>query len=104
MTYQIGKKYLITTDGWFFTPDGKSYCSVFGTIKDIANVQQVLGITPNSKSTNWYLTIGNLTIAGCQIHYALQTDICNCNRIDDEVIVDGEAKIFNRESRVYFAD
>ena len=31
-------------------------------------------IKTNVKSTNWYVLIGNMIIAGCQIHYAIQTD------------------------------
>ena len=28
----IGDKVLVTTDGWFFAPDGETYRAVFGTV------------------------------------------------------------------------
>jgi len=69
----IGKKYLITTDNWFIAPDGESYRSAFGTIKGIMSDEQTLGIKTNRGSTNWYVQIGCMLIAGCQIHYAVET-------------------------------
>lgn len=72
-----GQKALITTDNWFFAPDGNSYRAVFGTVKAARTAEETLGVRPNGKSTNWYVEIGNMTIAGCQIHYAVRTDTCN---------------------------
>jgi len=69
----IGKKYLITTDEWFIAPDGESYRAVFGTIKAVMSDEQTLGIKTNRGSTNWYVQIGSMFIAGCQIHYAVET-------------------------------
>lgn len=71
---KVGTKALITTDGWFFGPDGELYKSVFGTIKGVYSSEETLGIKTNAKSTNWYVVIGNMTLAGCQIHYAIETD------------------------------
>jgi len=72
-------KYLITTDAYFFAPDGNQYIAVWGTIKGVYSSKQTLGIETNAKSTNWYIVIGNMIIAGCQIHYAIKCDKVNFN-------------------------
>lgn len=78
MKYKLGKKYLITTDTWFLGPDGESYKAVFGTLIGIFPDTEILGLAKtNRNSANWYIEIGNLIIAGCQIHYALRTDSCS---------------------------
>ena len=105
MNIKIGDKALITTEGWFFAPDGVSYRAVFGTVKGISTSEDTLGVKTNAKSTNWYVEIGNMLVAGCQIHYAIKTDKCN----DDKAIcwsssaADG-LKEFERPSSIYFAD
>lgn len=68
----IGSQVLITCDNWFYAPDGQSYRAVWGTVKGIRQDSDVLGIKTNARSTNWYLEIGNMILAGCQIHYALE--------------------------------
>jgi hypothetical protein len=69
-------KYLITTDGWFFGPDGRQYKAVWGEVE--VTDDSVLGIKTNSRSTNWYVKVGtddsNVIVAGCQIHYAVKCD------------------------------
>lgn len=79
---RVGEKALITTDNWFWAPDGRQYNGVFGTIKGIKTAEATLGIKPNGKSANWYLEIGNMVIAGCQIHYAVRA--CTC--CEDELL------------------
>ena len=74
MLPQIDEKYLITTDSWFLGPDGNQYKAVFGTVTAVLTDKEYLGITTNRQSTNWYLVIGEMVIAGCQIHYAVRTD------------------------------
>ncbi|WP_273691684.1 hypothetical protein [Ketogulonicigenium vulgare] len=74
---KIGKKYLISCDAFFMTPDGDSYQAVFGTVHGVQDAEQVLGIKTNSRSTNWYVVIGDMIIAGCQIHYAMRADSYN---------------------------
>jgi len=71
-----GRNYLITTDAWFFAPDGNTYRSVFGKVTAIQTDAEVLGLKTNAKSTNWYIVVGNMIIAGCQIHYVIQTEEC----------------------------
>ena len=73
----VGKTVLITTDHWFYAPDGKTYRAVFGTLRNVLADSDVLGIKTNARSTNWYLEIGNMVIAGCQIHYAVWAPTCH---------------------------
>jgi len=70
----IGKKVLVTTDNWFYGPDGYSYRGVYGTLNAILEDNQLLGVQTNRHSTNWYLSVGDVLIAGCQIHYCVVTD------------------------------
>ena len=67
-------KYLITTDSWFYAPDGIKYRSVWGDVKIIEDT--TLGLKTNRNSTNWYAFIGSedkgMIVAGCQIHYAVK--------------------------------
>jgi hypothetical protein len=70
----IGDKVLVTTDHWFFAPNGESYSAAHGTLKGIFSDVETLGIRTNAKRTNWYVEIGNMLIAGCQIHYAVKCD------------------------------
>ena len=104
--YHIGKTYLITMDAWFTAPNGMRYNCVFGTVRSIINAADQLGITVNSRSMNFYINIGNLSIAGCQVHYAVE-----CERIDtnlggvyDFTIKDGEIICYIRDSYIYDAD
>lgn len=78
----VGDTVLLTTDNWFFAPDGRQYRAVFGTVYGIFNDHEVLGIKTNARSTNWYVGIGNMIVAGCQIHYAVKTDTCSFEKID----------------------
>lgn len=103
----IGQKFLITCDNWFFAPDGQSYKAVFGEVKGVHSDKETLGIETNSKSTNWYLEIGNVIIAGCQIHYAVRTDVCDCDvpsndlerHEDKPVQIPYKNRIYNTEDK-----
>ncbi|MFW5830785.1 MAG: hypothetical protein ACOCVA_00950 [Prolixibacteraceae bacterium] len=66
-----GENYLVTTDGWWFAPDGMQYKSVWGKAS-IMKTEDVLGFTPLRPSTNWFICIGDVVIAGCQIHYLIR--------------------------------
>lgn len=84
----IGDSVLVSTDNWFIAPDGKQYRAAFGVLKGIFTDSDMLGIKTNARSTNWYLQVGNLVIAGCQIHYALKTETywSDANIIDDKKV------------------
>lgn len=73
---KVGNKVLVTTSEWFFAPDGREYKAVYGTLRGVFTAEETLGIKPNGKSTNWYAQIGNAVVAGCQIHYVVQSDYC----------------------------
>ncbi len=101
---EVGKKALITCDNWFYAPDGRSYRAVFGTVRAVKGDQQTLGIKTNARSTNWYVEIGSMLIAGCQIHYALRTDTAITGMVSDFREVDGKVIEFDRPSYIFDAD
>lgn len=98
---KVGDKAIITTDNWFYAPDGRQYRAVFGTIKAVRSAEETLGIVPNAKSTNWYVEIGNMIIAGCQIHYVLKTDTCNIEDCFNWEYIEGEVRYYKSPSNIY---
>jgi hypothetical protein len=64
-----GQRYLVTTDNWFFAPNGDQYKAAWGKC-EIKNIKEVFGFDPIRPSTNWYLEVGSdskkIIIAGCQ--------------------------------------
>ena len=74
---QNGKKYLVTTASWFIAPDGEEYRAVWGVAKCL-ETKETFGFTPNRNHANWVYEIGDgdgkITIAGCQVLYAIQSD------------------------------
>ena len=95
---------LVSTDNWFIAPDGASYRAVFGEVKGIHTAEETLGVQTNKHSTNWYLEIGNMMIAGCQISYAIRSDTCDFKNHVREIEHEGKLN-FNEEnnSRIYDA-
>ena len=79
----VGTNVLVTTQNWFIAPDGKQYKAVFGTVNGIHSDEDTLGIKTNRASTNWYVVVGSMTIAGCQIYYSIETDNCNFDYVQD---------------------
>lgn len=102
---QIGEKVLITTDAWFVAPNGEMYNAVFGTVQAIQSAEETLGIKTNSKSTNWYVQVGRMTIAGCQIHYCIRTDEVSTIPPKREIEHDGKLNACRTNlTRIYEAD
>jgi len=102
---EIGKTYLITTDNWFVAPDGKQYQAVYGTVNAILSDDETLGIKTNARSTNWYVSIGRMLIAGCQVHYAIQCDHANADESESWSMDAANGLVVARSpSRIYFAD
>lgn len=101
-----GQKYLINTDQWFFAPDGENYKAVWGTVHGVVDAEQTLGLKTNRNSTNWYVAIGDMIIAGCQIHYAIAATSYNPNpSVTAEIDHDGKRlAVSNATSRIYNAD
>ena len=105
MNLQVGKKALITTDNWFQAPDGKQYKSVFGTVHGVFSDEDTLGIKTNRGSSNWYVVIGNMTVAGCQIHYGFATETCNLGEYEDYMTSAEHGVLkYTSPSRIYNAD
>jgi CYTH domain-containing protein len=104
MNPEINKKYLITTDKWFVAPDGEYYKAVFGKVTAILNDEETLGIKTNRNSSNWYMQIGNMTIGGCQIEYAIRTDSVSMKRPVREIDFEGKNNINKHAlTRIYKA-
>ena len=102
---KIGDKFLITCDNWFIAPDGEQYRAVFGTVHGVQDSEATLGIKTNAKSTNWYVMIGNMVLAGCQIHYAVRCDDYSDNPPTVECEHDGQYKTSKGAmTRIYNAD
>lgn len=100
-------KYLITTDSWFFGPDGFQYRAVWGEVQIIED-DKALGIRTNARSSNWYAKVGteenHVIVAGCQIHYAVKTDT-KPKEVQSEInITDGIKKTERRENTIYIAE
>lgn len=105
MEFKVGEKYLINTDNWFTAPDGESYKAAFGTVTAVLSDNETLGIKTNRGATNWYVLIGNMLIAGCQIHYCIKTNKVSFSACTREFEYEGELKICpSSGSRIYNAD
>lgn len=102
--FKIGDKVLITTNEWFYAPNGQQYRAVFGTVKAINSSETTLGVKTNARSTNWYAEIGNMLVAGCQIHYAVKTNSVNLSDKETWEVINGECKIAKSPSCIYNAD
>lgn len=104
MKIEVGQKWLITTDEWFFAPDGETYRAVYGTVKAVNTDADTLGIKTNRGSSNWYICIGNMIVAGCQIHYAIQTEFVSDEAPLREIEHEGELRTARLpNTRIYFA-
>lgn len=99
-----GDRALVTTLNWFTAPNGRQYQAVFGTVRAIRTAEAALGVQPKAPSTNWYLEIGNMLIAGCQVHYAVRTEQCALGRVDAWHVHQGQLHEHQAPSRIYFAD
>lgn len=102
--FNIGDKVLVTTDAWFFGPDGRHYRGAWGTLHGIASDSETLGVKTNARSTNWYARVGGVLIAGCQIHYAVECPQCPPRAVDDFEVKDGVVRNFVRPSSILDAD
>lgn len=103
--YVAGETYLITSSSWFIAQDGHQYRAVWGTVHGIHDSLQVLGIRTNAKSTNWYIHVGNMTIAGCQVHHAIR---CREPHLGDIRMLQGNAErpeaVYATRSHIYNAN
>lgn len=102
---EVGQKALVTVDNWFYAPDGKQYRAVFGTVHAVRTAEESLGVKPNGRSTNWYLQIGRMTLAGCQVHYVLRCDECTSESAKDWTAdAQNGLREYDRPNVIYHAD
>lgn len=101
---EVGDKVLVTCDNWFYAPNGQNYRAVFGTVRAVRTAEDALGVRPNGKSTNWYVEVGNMTIAGCQVHYVVKTNRCDLGDVRAWTEDKGVVVRFDRPSHIYDAD
>lgn len=103
----LGETCLITTDSWFYAPNGQNYRAVFGTLQFVDNSMNALGIKVNSRSADWFVTVGNqspILIAGCQIHYCIKTNECHLGDVEYYVGDDTPPKLTSRQSSIFNAN
>ena len=103
----LSGKYLITTDSWFYAPDGLKYRSVWGEVNLMEDSE--LGIKTNRNSSNWYAHIGSknkgVIVAGCQIHYAVRCEKPpNTGRVKEQYYGESAAHEYERVSEIYLAE
>ena len=104
MKPDLNKSYVITTDAFFFAPDGEQYKAVFGTVTAILNDEQTLGIKTNRGSSNWYVVIGDMIVAGCQIHYCIRSDGFSKKPTKMQIVHDGQLSYHDENiTRIYDA-
>jgi len=100
-------KYLITTDAWFYAPDGKQYKAAWGDVEIIEDTS--LGLKTNRNSTNWYAKVGSnqnhILIAGCQIHYAVKCEEKPNTESSEDWQADAQngVKLYERPTSIYIA-
>lgn len=102
--FKVGAKVLITTQNWFLAPDGREYRAVHGTIKAVRDSKASLGLDTNRNSTNWYVEVGNMMIAGCQIFYLVAAPECQLSKVQYDSLHEGKYIECERRSRIYNAD
>ena len=100
-------KYLITTDAWFYAPDGKQYKAAWGDVQIIEDT--FLGLKTNRNSSNWFAKVGSeqkhIIIAGCQIHYAVKCEEKPNTEASEDWQADAQngVKLYERPSSIYVA-
>lgn len=95
---EVGKTYLVNSKEFFRGDDGRAYQAVWGTLNGIVDAEEMLGIKTNRNTSNWYVDIGNMQIAGCQVHQVIRCDTCNFGPVED--CITGEVT----PSRIYNAN
>jgi hypothetical protein len=100
-------KYLITTDRYFVAPDGKTYTAVWGDVNILED--SILGVKTNRNSANWYAMVGKngkeITIAGCQIFYAIKCEEKPYTEdVEDWTVDNGKFDTYVRPTKIYIAE
>lgn len=97
----INHKVLVTTQGWFFAPDGLEYRGVYGTLKAVHEAGKELGFIPNRSHANWFIEIGNMIIMGCQVMYIVRADEAATGSVKAWDYHDGAIKEYDRPTKIY---
>lgn len=96
-----GEKYLVNTDDLYTMPDGGKYNAFWGSCEFIP-VDQMQGIKPTTRETNWYLKMNNVFIAGCAIHCWVQT-----NKPPAQILSmkwEKELNDYTKQMNIYYTD
>jgi hypothetical protein len=105
MIAYINKKVLVTTTNWFYGTDGKQYRALYGTLKAVHQAENVLGFKPDRAHTNWFVEIGSMMIAGCQVLYCLQlNEQPNLGKAMEQKITDTGALDYERGCAIFVTD
>lgn len=102
-----GARYLVTTDNWFYAPDGEAYRAAWGRAS-IMKTEDTLGFSPARPSTNWFLHVGegsgSVIIAGCQIHYLVECPGRPKSKLAGKTYVDKDNGQTYSADRIYYAE
>jgi hypothetical protein len=106
MKEYLNKKVIITTQSWFYAPDGVLYRAVWGTLKGVHAAKDVLGFTVNHSHANFYVEIGDTVIAGCQALYCVACPTRPEFKEVQHAVYDNPngLKVFNRPNEIYLAE
>lgn len=75
MTHEfIGKKVLVTVEDWFYGGDGQMYKAIWGELKAIKKVDDLIGFATTRAHANWVYEIGDTVISGCRINYIVKCE------------------------------
>jgi len=102
-----GNRYLVTTNAYFYGPDGDQYRAAWGKCF-IEKIEQVLGFTPIRPSTNWFLRVGegagSVIIAGCQIHYLMECPERPKSKFIGQTYIDKDTGREYSQDAIYLAE
>lgn len=101
----INKKVLVTTQQWFYAPDGIQYRAVYGTLKAVHEAGKTLGFIPNRAHANWFIEIGSMIIMGCQVLYVNQSDTIHTGNVEEWKADDTKGLVsYERPTAIYITD
>jgi hypothetical protein len=104
MLSYINKKVLVTTQQWFYAPNGIQYRGVHGTLKAVHEVSKTLGFVPNRAHANWFIEIGSMIIMGCQVMYIVQCDQVHTGEVEEWRDNEKELVSYKRPTAIYITD
>jgi hypothetical protein len=102
----LNQKVIVTTQAWFYAPDGKTYRAVWGTLKGVHAAKDVLGFTVNASHANFYVEVGGMVVAGCQALYCVRCDARPVFEAVPHALYDNASglKLIERPNEIYLAE